>query len=79
MTYAEVDRVLRPLDPDIRNDIKEILEQERLAVMEYADAIRELRAAGVESAPAMSSRVTLDRGDYVLGFKDGKLISWSSR
>ncbi len=79
MTYKETARALRPMDPEIKKTIEEILEQERDATAAYKDALAELRAAGVQTTPKLRSSYTVDRGDYILEFQDGKLASWNSR
>ena len=79
MTYSEVARTLRPIDPEITEGINDILEQERAATKEYKRVVAELRAAGMQTTPKMNSQITLDGGDYILNFEDRKLVSWTLR
>lgn len=79
MTYTQVARALRPVDPELKVDIREVIEEERQATIEYDRVVKELRAAGVQDVPKMRSAFTLDRADYVLQFENGKLASWSVR
>ena len=79
MSYTQVASALRPVDPEIKVDIKDVLEEERQATIEYNRVVKELQAAGVQDVPKMRSAFTLDRSDYVLEFENGKLTSWSVR
>lgn len=77
MTYSEVARAMRPIDPDIKDSISEILKQERDAKKEYEKAIAELRAAGIESRPKLNSEISLHSSNYSLSFRNQKLESWT--
>jgi hypothetical protein len=79
MTYFDVARTLRPVDPEIGESIKDILEQERAATKEYKRAVAELRAAGLQTTPKLNSQITVDGCDYILNFEDRKLVSWALR
>jgi hypothetical protein len=79
MTYSVVGRTLSPMDPEIQEDIATVLAEEREARKDYSAALADLRANGVAVNPALRSRYTIDRGDYVLEFENGKLMSWARR
>jgi hypothetical protein len=79
MTYREVGQALAKADPDIQEDIREALQQEAEARKDYRRTVQEMRDMGLASAPPMRSQVTLNRGDYVLHFRDGQLVSWAAR
>jgi len=79
MTYSEVARVLRPVDPGYDESVEDILEQERAATKDYKRALVELRAAGLQTTPKMNSQITVDGGDYILNFENRKLASWTLR
>jgi len=79
MTYSEVKRALRSVDPGIKDDIATVEEQERDARKERKAALAELRTIGVDVNPDLHSSITVDRGDYVLLFENGRLHSWEWR
>lgn len=79
MTYAQVSRVLQPLDPGITETLDETMEQEREAKKDRQKVLAELRTAGIDVNPELRSHITVDRGDYVLIFRDGKLFTWEKK
>ena len=79
MDFAEVGRILGPEDPGLKEDLAEAVAQERQAQKERDQAAAILRDAGIGAEPKLRSNVTIDRGNYLLVFTDGKLISWSLR
>jgi hypothetical protein len=76
MSYAQVSQVLQPVDPGIVETLDETLEQEREAKKERLKVLAELRTAGMEVNPELRSHITVNRGDYILVFRDGKLFTW---
>jgi hypothetical protein len=78
MTYAQVRAALSSVDPEIDEVFAEIREEEREAQKDARAALDELRSVGIDVAPPIRSRFTIDRGDYLLKFENGRLIGWSS-
>ena len=79
MTYREVGKALGSVEPGIRQNMKEALQQEADAQKDYERTVLELRGMGLPSVPPMRSQVSVYSEDYVLQFKDGRLTAWSLR
>ena len=79
MSYSQVNRTLTPMDPSLKEDIETALEHERHARKEQQAALAKLRAHGLQVSPELRSSITIDRGDYVLEFENGKLVLWERK
>lgn len=79
MSYSQVNRALTPMDPGLKEDIETALNHERHARKEQELALAKLRANGVDVSPDLPSTITIDRGDYVLEFENGKLVLWERK
>lgn len=75
MSYEEVARLIAPFDPELKTDLREIRQQEREALKDFQ---ADMAALGpwAPSSPVLNSEFTIDRGDYLLLFRNGNLADW---
>jgi hypothetical protein len=76
MSYQQVSALLGPGDPDLREDLRDIVTQEREAARDFNNDVAAMGAL-TPSRPVLRSEFTVDRGDYVLLFRNGALAEWA--
>jgi hypothetical protein len=64
------------MGPEIREDMAEAKWQENAASAERRRIAEQLGNAGPTAVSPLQSSITVDRGDYLLQFRNGKLVSW---
>jgi len=79
MTFAAVQRLVGPGDPQLNEALQEAGARQRALEQEYWEIRSRAKQAGGVWIPPINSDVTLTSGDRRMRFKDGKLLSWEPR
>lgn len=79
MSYAEVQRLVGPGDPELNSGLQEAGDQQRAMEQEYWEIRARAKQAGGVWIPPLTSDVTVRSGDRRLRFKDGRLLAWEPR